>query len=373
MKIGILTFWWTQDNYGQILQCYALQKYLTDEGHDVYLIRYLPDGDTVQTPLWKKILKALNIPLLINYIVQKKKEKKVKLEQFANGRFFDSFKNTYIKQSDIVYHSYDELKNNPPEADVYIVGSDQVWNPFYIGGNKLEMFKKIVNVYFLNFGTAKKMSYAASWGVKNLTANEVNLITPLLCQFKYVSVREESGIDLCKKCGYGNAEWVCDPTMLLSASTYRKLYKNKSISEINKPYILLYILNDKHNINIDSIYEFAKGKNLQIIYITGNGNYDKRVKYFAKIEEWLYFIDNAEYVITDSFHCGVFSIIFNKKFGIIPLVGKKTEMNVRFDSLFSIYGIESRYIKNEDFNKLDETYTPKKIVSDFNSKVLNLK
>lgn len=369
MKIGIITFWWSQDNYGQILQCYALQKYLRDMGHDAFLIRYLSDGDIVRTPIWKKIFKAFNIPVLIKYLKQNSSVKKIDEEKKSNNRFFDVFKNKYIVQSDIIYHKYSDLQKNPPCADIYIVGSDQVWNPFYIGGNKMEMFKTIANVYFLNFGNAKRVSYAASWGVKKLSKSEINIIKPLLAKFDYVSVREESGIDLCKKCGYENAEWVADPTMLLPASIYRNLYKNSVVKEIKEKYMFLYLLNNKHKISLDEIYAFGKKKGLKIVYVTGNSMFDKKEKCFAQIEEWLYYIDNAEFIITDSFHCGVFSTIFNKKYGILPLVGEKKEMNARFDSLFSRYKIAPRYLKSDDFHELYEDYSPNLFSFDFNHKL----
>ena len=105
-----------------------------------------------------------------------------------------------------------------------------------------------------------------------------------------------------------------------------------------------------------SVYEFAAKKNLEVIYITGNGVVDKRKKIYATLPEWLWFVDNADYVISNSFHCAVFSIIFHKKFGIIPLSGMQKEMNSRFDSLFKVCGTGCRYIDNNDYSVLEEKY-----------------
>lgn len=358
MKIGIMTFWWSQDNYGQILQCYALQKYLRDAGHDAYLIRYKNEE---WSPYWKRMLKALNPVLLFRFIKRKINYRKVMKEQKSNNRCFDDFRKKYIKQSEVFYNSYKQLKENPPEADTYIVGSDQVWN-FTLFPQSKKNINTSIHTYMLDFGktTTKKMSYAASWGMKTLSQNLIDEISPLLQKFSYVSVREENGITLCKKCGYENAEFVCDPTLLLSADVYRNLYMKKKFRKIEKKYIMLYMLNNECDFDIQRVYDYAREKKLDVVYVTGNGVIDSREKFFATIPEWIYLIDNAEYVITNSFHCCVFSSIFNKKFGVAKLKGKAEGMNTRFESLFSLLGIESRYV-DMSFSNLEKEYTVNKI------------
>lgn len=358
MKIGIMTFWWSQDNYGQLLQCYALQKYLCDAGHDAYLIRYISDNDYERAPFLKKIIKVFNPVFFYKYVYGKIYYSRIMKEQRKNDRHFDEFREHFIKVSDCLYKSYAELKENPPEADLYIVGSDQVWNPKCTGMPYSEAYKKIVNAYFLNFGLpkTKRMSYAASWGIKSLDEEKINIIKPLLSQFDYVSVREESGVALCKLCGAERIEWVCDPTMLLNADTYREIYRTSKIRKIEKPFILLYMLNNEFNFDINNVYEFAKLKNLSVVYVTGNGVIDNREKYFATIPEWLYLVDNAEYIVTNSFHCGVFSTIFSKKYGIVPLSESDSGMNARFDSLFERYKIKERYISSNKLDILDMEY-----------------
>lgn len=353
MKIGIMTFWWSQDNYGQLLQCYALQKYLRDVGHDAYLIRFKNEE---KSPLWQRALKASNPVLLFRYIKSKFNSRKVLKEQKNNSRNFDDFKKKYIKQSEVFYNSYRQLKDNPPEADVYIVGSDQVWN-FSIFSNKKEYVYKSIHSYMLDFGddSIKRMSYAASWSVKSISEELISEIKPLIEKFSYISVREENGISLCKQCGYDNAELVCDPTLLLSADVYRNLYMGENVRKIDKKYIMLYMLNNECDFDIQRVYDFAKEKDLEVVYVTGNGVINNREKFFATIPEWLYLIDNAEYVITNSFHCCVFSSIFNKKFGVVKLKGKVEGMNTRFESLFNFLGIESRYV-DESFSDLEKEY-----------------
>ena len=161
MKIGIMTFWWSNDNYGQLLQCYALQKYLRDKGHDVFSIKYNYTKDIKRNPLFFRLLKACNPILLFKYLLSKKRCAKILNEQNIYDRYFDDFREKYIHFSDFNYVSYEDLKQNPPDADVYIVGSDQVWNYWNM---KLWRYINPLHVYFLDFGSEKikRISYAAS-------------------------------------------------------------------------------------------------------------------------------------------------------------------------------------------------------------------
>ena len=313
MRIGILTFWWSNDNYGQLLQCYALQKFLRNMGHDPYFIRYRKENDIKKTPLLFRCLKAFNPVKLVKLIKFKIHTLNVQTEQKRNNRYFDTFRSKYFSMSDSIYTSINSLRNNPPEADAYIVGSDQVWNNW---GYSLKKYKNPLHTYFLDFGRddIKRISYAASWGIKKLKQEYIHEIQKMLKRFDFVSVREKNGVELCRKCGCNNVQWVCDPTLLLSAREYRSLYQENEIQKPSSPYLLLYMLNNKCNFNIQAVYDFADLNNLAVVYVTGNGVIDEKKKTFATIPEWLYLVDNADYVITNSFHCGVFSTIFHKQF-----------------------------------------------------------
>lgn len=365
LKIGILTFWWSNDNYGQLLQCYALQKYLRDAGHDAFLIRYDSRNDFIRTPFILRCLKALNPVLLCKFlrhkIQYKINSKKLLEESKINDRHFDDFRAKYIVQSENVYTSYNQLKENPPEADVYIVGSDQVWN-FY--EHRLNQCRNLVHAYFLDFGSkqTKRISYAASWSCSDLRPDIFEEISPLLKKFDYVSVREKSGINLCRKCGYDTAEFRCDPTLLLLAEDYRSMYKeNYGTSKRKNPYLFLYMLNNVCDFEIQKVYEFAERKNLEVVYVTGNGKIDRYEKTFATIPQWLSLIDNAEYVVTNSFHCCVFSLLFEKKFGVVPLTKTLAGMNSRIETLSEIFGIKPRWIMEDEggvFSVLEEEVNP---------------
>lgn len=250
MKIGIITYWGAQTNYGQVLQCYALQNFLRMKGHDVFVIRYNREKDILPTDILKKISKIFNPLFIVSYFLRRLEQKKIDKDIYSHNRGFDDFRKKYIIQSSKEYESFLELRNNPPEADLYITGSDQVWNYWNI---PIKRYKNVVHAFFLDFGGSniKRISYAASWGITNLPQDYKKEIQPLIKRFDYISVREKSGIALCKQCGRENAEWVCDPTLLLCANEYRNLYKENNV-ELPKKYC--------HQLIAERLFNYFEGR-----------------------------------------------------------------------------------------------------------------
>jgi hypothetical protein len=124
------------------------------------------------------------------------------------------------------------------------------------------------------------------------------------------------------------------------------------------------MLGNRCNFSIKALYEWAEKKDLAVVYITGNKQYDGHQKLYATTPEWLYLIDNAEYIITNSFHASLFSLIFQKRFGIIPLMGQYAGMNSRFDSLVETFGIQPRFVY-KTFDVLDKNINWDKVVDGF--------
>lgn len=347
MKIGIVTLWTSDTNYGQQLQCYALQTYLRAAGHDAYLIRYSLQQDIKRTPLLKRMLKIFNPILLSNFILYKIRIARIWREQALHPRYFSDFRNKFIKQSQKEYYSYDELQKNPPDAEVYITGSDQIWNLFLLINKSLTTMK----VHLLDFGdsSVRRIAYAASFGEKQLDNDSIEIFAPLLKKFDYISVREKSGVAICKQCGVDTAEWVLDPTMLLDIQQYRALYQAEILKKHTKPYCFLYLFAHLSIFQVQLICNWAKQRKLDIVSAIGGYLFDKYSKFnreYPTIPEWISLIDNAEYVITDSFHGSVFSLLFSKKFAVIPKVGQYSGMNERLLSLFEMFHIEPRYLTN---------------------------
>ena len=209
------------------------------------------------------------------------------------------------------------------------------------------------------------MSYAASFGMNSLDLKTLNIISPLLNEFNYVSVREKSGLNICKQCGV-EAEWVPDPTMLLTPYIYKKMYNNELIEKPKKKYCFFYLIQDESTFSTRTLYDWAKKCNLEVIYIAAHGTVDNYKKKYATIPEFIYFLENAEYIITNSYHCAVFSLLFNKKFAIIPRSRKFSSMNDRFDSLFEQFELESRFLSN-DFSVLEGYINWERVSNGFNS------
>lgn len=352
MKIGILTFWWANDNYGQLLQCYALQKYLRDLGHDAFLIRYKPANDARRLTFKERALYAARHPVQTLGIISAKFDKTKPLHtsgEEERKRNFDGFRNEYIVSSERIYTSYKELAEQTPFADMYIVGSDQIWN-FETAFNM-----DVINGWFLNFVPrgAVKGSYAASFGRNALSLDVQKAIKPLLKDFDFVTVRENSGAAICKKMGV-EANVVCDPTLLLSKQQYCHLFAE--IQAPKKKYVFLYLLSNTCSFSVRKLSAWCRANDLELVYVSGNVgwkmcDYDdgEIEKSYLTIPEWLAYLSNAEYVITNSFHCSLFSLLFEKKVAVVPLRGSVKNTNNRIDSLFSNLKVHKSEIKKNDF------------------------
>jgi hypothetical protein len=285
---------------------------------------------------------------------------------FIYLREIDNFIYSHFIQSDRFFASFAELQAYPPEADVYIVGSDQVWN---FWGQPLKVAQyETANAYFLNFGKSeiKRIAYAASFGTRTIDRKSAEIIKPLIQKFSYVSVREEAGLSLCKACGIDDAKWVPDPTLLLTSEHYRVLYNSVKVFKPDEPYCIAYMLRDNFCF-LEKIYAWAEKKKLKVRLILSSGLIQHPYQeIFATIPEWLGLLDNAECVFTDSYHGTIFSIIFGKKFGIIPFAN--CENDLRLNDLCKRFGLYPPFLyddfdcameknnKNSCFETLQEIY-----------------
>lgn len=341
MKIGIVTFWQSQDNYGQILQCWALQQYLKKLGHEPFLIRY--SSQNKKTPFMKKIGSFLKLVLkpseFRTYIMWKRLNIISSHESQKHDRYFSQFVQANMITTPIC--GVEELKSNPPIADVYMCGSDQIW-----GGTDI--------IYYLQFGSSsvKRIAYAPSFGGLQPNVQVQLQIKKFLANFDFLSSREEKGVKLLHSLGYANAKLVPDPTLLLPVSEYRNL-SNSRIKN-REQYILLYLLGNEISLTVSAIFDFAARNGLEIKYVASQGRYDDRPKLYPTIEEWLELVDKASYVITNSFHGTVFSLIFNTPFLVIPVCGIVSRMNNRIYDLLDRCNLKDRIYQES----LDEIFSP---------------
>lgn len=341
MRIGIVTFWWTQDNYGQVLQCYALQHFLRTLGHEPFLIKVRPNeyAVAIERKKIRRYLSIFNLPKVWSYV---NKGIKFRLNNKLNAkhsRGFDSFRENYLMMTDQIY-GYEDLLSRPPQADIYITGSDQVWcspSP----------------VYYLAFGTSevKRVSYAASFGKEELTDNYIKSVAGWLKQFDCVTVREKSAIHLCEQMGRNDALCVPDPTFLLNEKDYLPLLSQEKND--GEKYLLLYLIGNKIDVKVQEVFAFAQKMGLKVVYIASQGRIDGYSKTYPSVEGWLSLMKNAEYVVTNSFHGSVFSVIFRKQFLTLPLTGEDKRMNTRIETLYSEFNLPNRIFQG-DWNLLSD-------------------
>lgn len=355
MRIGIVTYWSSSDNYGQQLQCFALQKYLIGLGHDAYLIKYMP---TSHIPLWRRIARTVKYRLLVSS-EQKEKDKKLKLICERNKllncrRGFKEFRDKYIKSTEIVYRNIKELRNNPPDAAIYICGSDQVWN------NSLK--DPDTAGWFLDFGkpTVKRVSYAASIG-RDIDSSEINRFTKYLKKFNAISVREQKAYTLCHQLGFDKSIIAIDPTLLLNSSAYDSIEIDSNGTDVaGKPYVFIYTLNIRtaEEIYWDDFLKIIAKDGLQIRSVSSSGYLPAREllpgvqNEQATIPKWLSLIKHSEYVITTSFHGVVFCLLYHKPFYAVLLQNEYSKGNDRIVSLLANVGLENRAIAStQDIEK----------------------
>ena len=351
MRIGIVTYWSSSDNYGQQLQCFALQKYLIGLGHDAYLIKYMP---TSHIPLWRRIARSIKYRLLVSS-EQKEKDKKLKLICERNNllncrRGFKEFRDKYIKSTEIVYRNIKELRNNPPAADIYICGSDQVWN------NSLK--DPDTAGWFLDFGkpTVKRVSYAASIG-RDIDSSEINRFTKYLKNFNAISVREQKAYAICHQLGFDKSIIAIDPTLLLNSSAYDSIEIDSNGTDVaGKPYVFIYTLNIRtaEEIYWDDFQKIIAKNGLHIRSVSSSGYLPAREllpgvqNEQATIPEWLSLIKHSEYVITTSFHGVVFCLLYHKPFYAVLLNNEYSKGNDRIVSLLESLHLSNLIVSNSE-------------------------
>lgn len=352
MKVEIITRH-SVPNYGSLLQTYATQRAIEKLGHESEIINYTRYEERFEN--------------LANTLVKGKKWDKngilrtiYKIIQTPNySKMYKDFKKYrigFIKETEREYGNIDEVKEYMPEADIYCSGSDQIWGK--IGSANYD------ETYFLEFVKNKKcISYASSFGKTELNNELDKKINLLLKKYKHILVRENTAKEILQKKGFKNVEQVLDPTFLLEREEWLRL-ASKSKKNIKEKYILIYQLHDNKQFD-NYAKEFAKKRKMKLLrispslyHITRSG----KLIYLPNQYEFLSYFANAEYILTDSFHATVFSIIFNRKFiDILPL----NKTGTRIESILQLLKIENRILKNyKDFDSIDKLIDYEKVNSD---------
>lgn len=354
MKIRTITTW-ADYNYGASLQAFALLTYLKKCGHDVELINYLPSYQSrMYDYMWVNPESKASRYAVTRWLYRIAKFCQ-RMTTLGRKKVFDKFNFEILKTTSQKYHSFAELCSNPPQADLYIVGSDQVWNVLYDAGKD--------QAFFLDFvRQGKKASYAASFSFLEIDDADKLRISKALKTFDGVSVREYQGRNLLLSMGI-NAEWVLDPVFLLSLDDWNDIRKNASVFECKEPYLLIYDFEGNPYLKrFAQIY--AKSKNLKIYAITDKYSVRYADKNFNKAGplEFVNMIANCSAFVSNSFHGTAFSIIFHKPFFVFNRF--RHNVNSRMESLLTMFDLKDCLVSEKnhvdlyaqmkfDWNKVD--------------------
>lgn len=338
MKIGVVTFWQSKDNYGQHLQSFALQTYLKKMGHEPFLIRYKENPQQSAHFQLKNICKYVTkMPTYIKFILNQRKEKQNAVVWQQQGgqeqRNLHGFLADNVMLTSIMTEQ--ELLANPPQADAYICGSDQIW-----AGPA---------PYYLSFAPddAKKIAYAPSLGgLTHFKSEYEAMMIRLMKRLDFIGMREQSGVEVCHRLGFKEAVKVVDPTLLLRKEDYDKIKCNV---KKDKPYAFWGLLGNPTTCSIASVMEFVKKRDLDYVYVPSQNRMDNFEKLFATMGEWIGYLSNADVVITNSFHCTVFSLIYHRPFITLKLNNGYERMNTRVEELLLLSKLDSQFI-DDDIN-----------------------
>ena len=388
MKIGIITLL-GHFNYGNRLQNYALQEFLSQYSCDVKTIwfsgkdvfGYLPEISLRKRFFTKSNLKD-SIKYILNWKGFRERDNKQKdtygiecVREYNIKKFSDRYINIDYKYSmegtlnnSSNYSKFKEQLNQ--EYDFFVVGSDQIWYPN-------------LNYYYIKFlrfvEIKKRITYAASLGVTNIPSrkNIIEMLKKGYSEFEHISVREQAGADVIYKLTGIKPEVLVDPTMLISKKQWEDIAMKPEWYS-NEKYILTYFLGEPSSI----IKSIARKYNWKIYNMMDTNNFNL---YTSRVEEFLYLIKNAKLVCTDSFHGTVFSIIFNTPFLVTNRKDHLGDMTSRIDTLLNLFNYNDRYLNdgkttfddekilNMNFDKVDDILQREKQKSElYIKKALNL-
>lgn len=332
-RVGIITLYHNSHNYGGLLQAYALVKIISKMGYIVEQIDY--NGEKAPKLFLVKFKECINSRF---HRCEKNNDE---IPEMIRKSILERWQVLDLFREEIPHSiEYDDrtIMKSLSQYDIFVCGSDQIWNYFF---NK---------VYYLNFvpKSKKKFSYAASMVGGNKKIKIKYWIYKSLKRLDAVSVREKA---LVTELSYVNSDVCCvlDPTLLLSKEEWIRF---STPIKVYKPYVFAYFLgNDKNMRNIVSIY--AKKNNLSIItlpFLSNNNiqvdmNFGDIQLYSVSPRELISYIYNSTFIFTDSFHITLFANILEKQFVTFERVGK-TNMNIRIESLLSIFDNRNRFLKS---------------------------
>jgi len=319
-------------NYGSVLQTYATQKLFEDAGAQCEIVDYISPHRAkvplfLDCPPW---LEGKKLKCLLYYVA--------KVPSFVlKDISFGGFIHNYLHLSKKKYITNEDILKNPPVADIYVSGSDQVWNSKYNHG--------VDGSYFLNFAPngAKRAAFVSSFGRGELSAEERRQVKSLLQKYEVITVREDSALKILENMEL-EGTWLLDPTLQIERQYWMQLASTPLMKE---KYLLLFLLYNEDNGATEYAKRVAEKKGLKLVKLSWEMIRPRGVDLLfthRKPQDFLSLIGNADFVVTNSFHGVAFSVNLNRQFVFIP----RSEFNGRIESLLRLTGLETRKVVNLD-------------------------
>lgn len=328
MKIYTVTF--LIDNYGSLLQAFALQSRLREFGAEPVILVKLPKQSPSRLRSWLSVLKPVKHYSLIQRIkkrlhVRRYAEKNKKLSQF--------------RKSNISYTNIEDehfFCKNISTEDLFLAGSDQIWSV------ALAPLSKWYTLQWIDKKGIKKYSYAASIGLSDLLEEQIKVYKEGLSDFQVISLREKQAVQLLSPVFPAKIRQDLDPTLLYDKTFWRKI---ESPRLVEKPYLFVYMLRPDINV-IKLAKRIAKEKGYKVIYtgLLADHYHGVETVCDAGISEFLSYIDYAEAVIVNSFHGTVFSVLFERPFLSVRVASTSS----RVESFLEMTGLMSQYVEDEN-------------------------
>ena len=357
MKIGcVIAYRKGHTNYGTSLVGYALIKKLQMMGYEVEVINYVKKLTLMQKMEWMVNAWRCGMGSVITDRMKGKKDMQKNVSYAANIKVRTEAVEAYKERKFIPlfkdYVGYEALHEGSKNYDAVIVGSDQVWTP-------LSLPTRFFNLLFVD-DKVRKVAYASSFGVSSIPGFQHKATGAFLDRFHAIGVREQSGKKIVDTLSHQTATVVADPTLLLDANEWSEEIKDSKIN-MNEPYIFCYFLGTNMEAR-EAANELKAKTGLKIVtlrhmdeYVPEDESFGDYAPYDVDPNGFLAYIKNAEYVLTDSFHCSAFSIQFHKRFMTFYRFaqGSATGRNSRIDSLFNVLEVNKEHIYAGDVMKVE--------------------
>ena len=327
--------WVTYNNFGTFLQAYALQKYIVQQGWDNYILNDSPmiKVNTSWKYEFKKALMRIFLTSFRKY--EQSRERAIYM--------FNEFKRKHL----VIDGRTCNLNKIEPEYNVFICGSDQIWNPFSLDNPN-------AGFYYASFTKKKKIAYAPSIGVYEVPQQYKAKLKELTNGFDFLSAREQQGVDILRELTGKEVTKVVDPTLLLDVNQWNELLPEGSPCE--EKYILAYFLTP-NSIFIKTVSNYAKKHGLKLkLFFTDKTyyGYDCNLITAGPIE-FLHYVRNAECLFTDSFHGSIFATIFHMQFFTFRRFKETAKsQNSRVENLLEMMGVGERLLGEDDCGKVNE-------------------